>query len=230
MKLNKGFLALALVFVIVFSFAAVLQKQKEFDTAFQIGAQAVLSGKANPDSLSYSLLTFPVASNFGSISAERAPLPDNSTRAQMYSFVSANPGVQFRAICSGLGLSIGVVQFHLLCLQKAGFISAIRRGKYKRFFVAGKFTLRQMETIAALRLSTVKCILKALLEGKCVSHGELAAQVGISSQGLSWQMNRLRKSGLVKETRYCLSVTYSVEKKCVSHLTEVLSLLDSEVL
>jgi predicted transcriptional regulator len=226
MKLNRNLLVLALVFVMVFSFSGLLQKQKEVDAAFQINGQTVLFEETNAKTLSYSLLAFPISFNFANTLAERAPLPDNDTRTAIYNYISANPGVQFRAICSGLCLSIGVVQFHLALLQKAGLISAIRKGKYKRFFAAGKFTLKQMETIATLRLSTVKNILKALLEGKHVSHHELAGQLRISSQGLTWQMNRLREAGIIQENRNGLNVTYTIGKTQVSLVTQAMALLE----
>ncbi len=226
MKLNRNLLTLALVFVMVFSFAGLLQKQKEVDAAFQVNPQTVLSEKTNAKTLPYNMLAFPIAFNVGGALAERAPLPDNTTRTAIYNFISANPGVQFRAICNGLGLSIGVVQFHLALLQKTGLISAIRKGRYKRFFAAGKFTLKQMETIATLRLSTVKSILKTLLEGKRVSHRELAAQLCISSQGLTWQMNRLRETGIIQENRNSLNVTYTIEKTHVPVVTQAMTLLE----
>jgi len=225
MKLNKSLVALCLVFVIAFSFSGLLQKQIEFETAFQVNPLTAITEKANARTLHYDMLTFPVTLNFKPTLAERSPLPENSTRMEIYNFISANPGFQFRAICSGLGLSIGVVQFHLALLQKAGLISAIRKGKYKRFFAKGEFTLKQMETIATLRLSTVKSIVKSLLEGKQVPHHKLAAQLSISSQGLTWQMNRLRKTGIVQENRDGLNVTYAIEKKYVPIVTEAIIFL-----
>ncbi|MBZ5529387.1 MAG: winged helix-turn-helix transcriptional regulator [Acidobacteriia bacterium] len=221
MKLNRAIIALTLAFVLAFSFAALLQKQKEFDAASKTNALTLFTTQ-------YSTLTFPSAINLAVPLAEKPPLPDNLTRNAILDFVSANPGVQFRAICSGLGLSVGVVQFHLAVLQKAGFVSYIRKGKFKRFFAAGKFTRKQMETIATLRLSTVKNILKALLEGKRLSHHELSARVSISSQGLTWQMSRLRETGLIQETKNGLNVAYTLENACVPLVTETIALLEKQ--
>lgn len=236
MKLNRSLLALSLAFVMVFSLAGLLQKQKDADSAFQVSAQTALTEKTHAKTLYcaltyppplYNALTFPLTFNVEGTLAEKAPLPDNSTRTEIYNFISANPGVQFRAICSGLGLSIGVVQFHLALLQKAGLISAVHKGKYKRFFAVGKFTLKQMETIATLRLNTVKNILKMLLEGKRVPHHELAVKLSISSQGLTWQMNRLRETGIIQENRNGLSVTYSIEHTHVPLVTAAITLIEA---
>ncbi len=222
MKLNKGLLALILAFAIVFSIAGLLQRQKDFDSAFQANAQTALT---NPQH--YTAWTFLATYNFESTFAEKAPLPDNSTRTEIYNFINANPGVQFRAICSSLGLPIGVVQFHIAILQKNGLVNAIRKGRYKRFFTSGRFSRKQMETIATLRLSTVRNILKTLLQGKRVSHHELAMHLSISSQGLTWQMNRLRQTGLIQENRKHLTVSYSLETAYIPIVTETITLIEN---
>jgi predicted transcriptional regulator len=221
MKPNKSWLALILAFVIVFSIAGLLQRQKDFNSAFQANAQTALT---NPQH--YTAWTFLATYNLATF-AEKAPLPNNSTRTEIYNFINANPGVQFRAICSSLGLPIGVVQFHIAILQKNGLVNAIRKGKYKRFFTSGRFSRKQMETIATLRLSTVRNILKILLQGKRVSNHELAMRLSISSQGLTWQMNRLRQTGLILENRKHLTVSYSLETAYIPIVTETITLLEN---
>jgi predicted transcriptional regulator len=235
LKLNRGLLGLALAFVIVFSVASLVQKQKDVDAAFQVSAHTALTEKLNVRAMycsldyplpHYNILVFPMAGNVEIAVTEKALHPDNSTRTQIYSFISANPGVQFRGICSGLGLSIGVVQFHLAQLQKSGLITSFCKGRYKRFFAAGKFTRKEMETIATLRLSTVKEILKSLLHTKRLSHHELAVQLKISSQGLTWQMNRLRETGIIQENRNGLNVTYTIETSHIPLLTAAITLIE----
>jgi predicted transcriptional regulator len=216
-KFTRALLALSLTLIIVCSLAASIQRQKEAD--------AILNHSTWTDVLCpYSSLASPTGYSITATFAEKAPLPVNATRTAIFNFVSANPGVQFRAICSSLGLSIGVVQFHLAVLQKAGLVVSIRKGKYKRFFQAGKFSRRQMETIATLRLNTVRDILRALLGKQKVSHHELAVEVRISSQGLTWQMNRLRSSGLIEETRDGLNVTYNLQQMQVLAVTQAINI------
>ncbi len=219
MKLNRALIALTLAFVVALSFAAMIQKQKEFDATFEASAPTTFVTQ-------HDLLTFPSTFNLASAMAEKAPLQTNFTRNAILNFVTTNPGVQFRAICSSLGLTVGVVQFHIAVLQKAGLVTYIRKGKYKRFFAAGKFSKKQMETIAHLRLNTVKNIFKALLEGKNLSHHELAMHVSISSQGLTWQMNRLRETGFIAETRNGLNVTYALHQTCVPLVADAFAALE----
>ncbi len=235
MKLNKNLLAVTLVFIVAFSVAGLIERQLQAETILQDSTHHAVTQHPNDIQGIYAAMAYPLSHydqvslfNTGSQSAffEKAPLPDNSTRNEIYRFISANPGVQFRAICGGLGLSIGVVQFHLAQLQRSGLITGIRKGRYKRFFVAGRYSLRQMEAIAAFRLRTVKSILLALLSGKQVSHNRLATHVSISSQGLTWQMARLKSTGLIVETRSGLKVTYSLRPSCIRVLSEAASIVD----
>jgi DNA-binding transcriptional ArsR family regulator len=232
-KLKKDLLGLCLVLTLAVSLAAVLERQKEADSWAQTTKSAIQRGLSSqawhlivdcPVSNSYLLSTW--TTRVTPAFAEKAPLPDNSTRTEILNFIAENPGVQFRAICAGLGLSIGVVQFHVGQLLKNALITSHRKGRYKRFFT-GKFSRAEMEAISAARLGRVRCILKALLEGKALSHRELAERAGISSQGLTWQMNRLRETGFVEETRDGLRVSYEVNQKWVALVSSAIELLEN---
>jgi predicted transcriptional regulator len=157
---------------------------------------------------------------------EPVPALNNSTRIEIYGFIKANPGVQFRGICSQLGLSIGLAQFHLGVLKKAGLISFIRDGRYKRYFESKKFSQKEMEIVSLLRHETVRSILKAMLIRKEMSHGELACQLSITSQGLTWQMNRLKKMGVVQNSKDGMKVIYSLEDPYTPALTEIMNLVE----
>ncbi len=234
MKLNKNLIALILAFVIALSLAGLLQKQHDAEASFQASVHDTTASPLarvthctlNYPAIRCNTLTFTATFNLQGPAAERAPLAENCTRTEIFNFITANPGVQFRAICTSLSLPIGVVQFHIAILQKVGLVNAIRRGRYKRFFAAGSFTRKQMETLAALRLNTVKNILKTLLNGKAVSHHELASCLSISSQGLTWQMNRLRETGLITETRNGLNVTYALAQTQVPLVAEMMTFIE----
>jgi predicted transcriptional regulator len=152
--------------------------------------------------------------------------PTNSTRAMIYDFIKDNPGVQFRGICNELGLAIGLAEFHLGVLKKAGLISFIRDGRYKRFFEAKRFSLKEMQLISLLRHKTVSNILRSILTTKTMSHSELAYQLSITSQGLTWQMNQLKKAGVVQQSSEGIKAFYTLEETCAPILTEIMSLVE----
>ncbi len=214
MTLQKSSLALLLSFVIIFSFVAAIQMEKNNVlvnnaisrlTAFsenQIAYQDV--AKESPVSI----------------------INSSSTRLAVYDFISANPGVQFRGICAGLSIAIGTAEFHLGVLKKAGLISFVRDGKYKRFFVSKKFSLKEMKLISLLRHDTIRNIIKKIGTEKAVPHSKLASHLCITSQGLTWQINRLREEGIINETSNGIRITYSLNETYVQVVPELLCIIE----
>jgi predicted transcriptional regulator len=235
LRQTRALVAFFLILVISVSFATLIQREKNafFSATTSMGsAQLVIF-----DGTTYNLLTFPTLAHHlstyltpfildVSVAEKTTPVFNNSTRVEIYDFITANPGVQFRGICDQLGLSIGLAEFHLGVLKKAGLISFFRDGRYKRFFKSNRFSQKEMEMISLLRHDTTGVILKTVLEGKKMSHGELACQLSITSQGLSWQMSRLKKDGVVRERKEGMKVIYSIEETYASVLPEAISLLE----
>jgi len=235
LRLTKFLLAFFLASVIAFSFAGLIQKEKSAVFSFE-------ASKGSPPSLSlnrapYNLLTFPTFTYHfptfltpfvidAQVTERPVPVLDNSTRIEIYDFIKDNPGVQFRGICNELGLSIGLAQFHLGILKKAGLVSFIRDGRYKRYFESNKFSQKEMGMISLLRHETAKNILKAMLDRKKMSHSELASQLSITSQGLTWQMNRLKKVGVVQGNEDGIKVIYSLEEAYAPVLTETMNIVE----
>ncbi len=162
----------------------------------------------------------PPASNLGRLAATvpivvGAGLHGNGalnqpTRIEIYDYVRANPGVHFRGICDGLGLSVGVVQYHLDLLEHAGLISSYIDGANKRYFEAGAYSQADMKLISISRHQTTAEILNILVHGSAV-HRDIAQALGISSQALTWQMNQLRAAGLISAEKVGVNVNYCLK-------------------
>jgi len=230
--MGRIFVTLSLVFVITISFAALVQKQKTAMLPFRSSNSLPQSAVVN--SFSCSLLTFPncesplfLVSSVPRVNNAETPASvlSNSTRTELYDFIQANPGIQFRGICNQLGLSIGLVQFHLGVLTKAGLISFFRDGKYKRFFASKRFSKKQMRIISVLRHETAGSILRTILERNEVSHCKLANELSITSQGLTWQMNLLRKNHLIVESKANKKLLYYIKYANTALLTEMAKLV-----
>lgn len=108
-------------------------------------------------------------------------------------------------------MPIGVLQYHLSLLVNGGLISAYSDGRYKRYFESRKFTETEVKAISILRHETAGRILVTLVEKQCALHKELAVQLGISSQALSWQMNRLEEMGVIRKKAEGLEVKYTLD-------------------
>lgn len=156
---------------------------------------------------------------------ENSRLLNQSTRMEIYSFVKGNPGIHFRGICDKLGLSIGVVQYHLSLLTSAGLLSVCNDGRCKRYFESKAFEEADMKTISLLRHQTPRRILTAMSQGSSILHKDLACMLGMSSQALTWQINRLKKTGFLEAVKEGMSVKYFLNRKDAMFLKQYLSLV-----
>jgi len=216
MSLKRPLLALVLSLFIAFSFIALIQLEK--NNSLSLNLNTSFASK-----FSFYSPTFSIQTSFNDVNKEAQFISvDNSTRTDIYEFIVANPGIQFRGICTGLDIAIGTAEFHLGVLKKAGLISFFRDGKYKRFFASKKFSQKEMRLIALLRHETIREIVKTISSEKTVSHCKLASDLAITSQGLTWQMNRLREEGIIQENYAGLKVTYSLNDLYVKGLPELL--------
>jgi len=210
--LKRAVFVFVLVSIVLVSFAALLQQQ-------------TLVGAITTNT--YCLLALPTS--FGNnVGANNQASLSNGTRTQIYSYVEANPGIQFRGICTALSLPVGLAQYHLGVLVKSGLISFIRDGKYKRFFLSKKFSRKVMLTISLLRHKTAKRILEALLNKKKLSHGELAREVSITSQALTWQIKRLGKTPFLLQAAEGLRTVHSLNEASAPLLVQYLALVEKK--
>jgi predicted transcriptional regulator len=147
---------------------------------------------------------------------------NQTTRMQIYNFITDNPGINFRGICGALALPIGVVQYHLSVLDKGNLISDCRDGRNKRFFKSRKFSDTEMKIISALRHETVEKILSILHDEESEAHGKLARRLDISSQALTWHMKQLQKDGLVTGLAEGLTIKYSLVEEQADTIKECL--------
>lgn len=214
MKRNSVLSASLIVLVLSFSFLAIASSQ--------VGNVCMYTIRNVDDT---QRLMFSVPLIFGAGCHENIRLLNQSTRMEIYNFVKNNPGIHFRGICNGLGLSIGVVQYHLDLLTSAGLLSVYHDGRCKRFFESKIFTEIDMKTISLLRRNTTRKILTDLLQSDSIFHKDLARRLCISSQALTWQMNRLRKTGLIEALKEGMSIKYLLSEENVMLLKQCLSLI-----
>jgi DNA-binding transcriptional ArsR family regulator len=230
--LKRAIIALVLASIVLVSFAALMHQQQSFTFSITPTSPRLIQVYSGIPSLRavttdpYCLLALPTAS-FSVSNASQAPF-NNGTRTQIYNYIEGNPGVQFRGVCAALSLPVGLAQYHLGVLVKSGLVSFIRDGRYKRFFLSKKFSRKEMLTISMLRHETAKRILEALLRKKQLSHGELACEVSITSQALTWQMKRLGKTEFVLQANEGLRTIYSLDENSTPLLMQYLALVEEK--
>jgi len=121
-----------------------------------------------------------------------------TTRGEIMAFILTNPGVYMREVSEDLGLSMGVVQYHIWVLSKNGEIEECKTGKYRRFFGAARYGETERKVISLLRQGKVGKILTLLSEEQPLTHVKLAEVLGLSSQALTWHAKRLESMGIIE--------------------------------
>lgn len=83
------------------------------------------------------------------------------------------------------------------------------------------------EVLAALADETRRMILQKLQEGK-INSGELANAVGLSPQALSYHLAKLKKSGLIYETKEKNFIYYELDLTVLDEAIVWMSTLKGE--
>jgi predicted transcriptional regulator len=162
-----------------------------------LALQAMASRDSGQRTASMSALAYSPASLQGwSYAGFFAASTNSSTRAEVYSFIVDNPGVNLRGLSVKLGLPLGDVEYHVWTLMKDGVIADLRTGRYRHFFQAGRYSQEEMKVISLMRQGTTGRIMESLSHAS-MQHKALAAEMGVTSQGLTWQMGRLKDAGVV---------------------------------
>ena len=125
-----------------------------------------------------------------------------TNREVILSYITANPGVYLRELSEDLGLCMGVVQYHVWALTRDGQVEDCRSGRFRRFFRARTYQETERIVMSLLKQGTTGRILALLARRQPLAHTKLAWILGISSQGLSWQMGRLRRYGIIEASTF----------------------------
>jgi DNA-binding transcriptional ArsR family regulator len=235
LRLPRAFLTLFLASIIALSFIALILRSR--GSSFAASSPntltlPVIAANHRWDALSapswaFRFLAYPTQFAANVPVAEGSGALSNCTRLRMYEFIKANPGMQFRGICNGLGLCIGLAQFHLGVLKKAGLISFVRDGRYKRYFESKKYSKMEISLICLFRRGIVRDIFRNLLDKKKMSHGELAQELSVTSQGLTWQMNRLKKARVIQVCTDRKNVIYSSKEFQTTMFAQIVGLVEN---
>jgi predicted transcriptional regulator len=224
-QLLTTIVVIALVAVAAGAFSAQLYEQTQFKYSYQYRHEVTVSSLASLNAVTinqYTLLAVTPSLSTATSQPTQTYL-NNTTRSEIFNYIGENPGAGFRTIAAALCLPLGLAEYHLGVLVKSGLVSYVRDGRYKRFFVAKRYSKGEMQTISLLRHRTTKRIIEALLHKKMLSHSRLADEVEITSQALTWQMKTLRGTRFVLEVNDGLKTIYSLNEASAPVLVKYLS-------
>ena len=120
-----------------------------------------------------------------------------TSRLTIYNYIQENPAVHLRKISSDLSISIGSVQYHIDRLVEGGLIESERDSKYRRFFLAKKYSEFEKRLLSLMNRPTTSMIIKLICKKGEIQHQSLASSLGITSQAISWQVKLLKGQGII---------------------------------
>jgi len=131
-------------------------------------------------------------------------------RGIIYEYIRGHPGAHVRALAKDLRLATGDLQYHLLWLERHGFVKTMKSGFYRFVYPTMVFKEEEELLLAVLSQEAPREILLTLLHEEGMTQGELAKALGHSQPTISWHMDRLVQRGVVTRRRERGGVVYGV--------------------
>ena len=124
---------------------------------------------------------------------KRENLLDNAIRRRIFDHVKENPGTHYRAILNALGLSMGVLSYHLNRLEKDQYLTSRQDGMFRRFYVKGP------KREARFVLSAIQeLIIIVIRENPGISQTRIAEKANVSRKVVNYHANILQQAGIIR--------------------------------
>lgn len=149
-------------------------------------------------------------------------------RGRLYGYIESNPGIHLSALTRLSGLGNNQATYHLDRLEKEGRIWSIREGRLLVFFADSvpvgnpisspileiNFSKNSIKRAILMELNKVD-----LMDIKEPNGGQLAKEIGISPQVISYHLRSLIRWEMVNRKRIGLKVSLSITKLGIEALT-----------
>ena len=171
-----------------------------------------------------SLLIFGIGINKFSDFFNPAVELEQDTRSRIFNLILEDEGIHLREVCRKMNKKMGVIQYHINVLEKAGLISSLKDGRYRRFFINNRHDSDSKRNliISVLKREPSLKILETLLEKEKVYHNDLANLLQISSQAITWHIKRLQAYELIDYKKEGKQKFYFIKEDVIPLLTSIL--------
>ena len=123
------------------------------------------------------------------------------SRRRIYEFLLANPGVHLRRIGQALGMSTGMLSYHLMYLEREGMLKSEADGHRKRYFIARAFMEAQRRILGVLRQGVPRKIVVEILFYGERTFSQLREATGVSKSTLSYHLQKMMARDLLLRHR-----------------------------
>ncbi len=140
---------------------------------------------------------------------EKDEILENEVRETLYELVQDDPGIHAHALSEEADVGWGTTVYHLRRLERNGFVTSEKKGRYRRFFPAAGYLARQREVLSVLQNETTNDIARVILKEPGLNQKAICEELDISPSLANWHINRLMDADLVERERRGRTVHYT---------------------
>ena len=131
-------------------------------------------------------------------------------RQKLFTLISECPGIHFRDAQRRTQSATGSLTYHLDCLVKVGLLTAVRDGKYLRYYACKEMPIEEKGILELARRKTDRHILLLLLQNETNTNEQLSKTLNLSPSTISWHMKKLVETNFLSVKTDGRRVFYSV--------------------
>lgn len=152
--------------------------------------------------LSYitSLITglFIAAKFFPPVAGRIKHVLDNKKRRIIYEHISECPGMSIKELADVINISRETLRYHLVCLEQSNKITVKMTDHSGRLFPNhNQFSDIERSIINICHNPTQVQIISLIIKYPGIRNSDLKDELNISKSAVTWQMNKLKKAGLL---------------------------------
>lgn len=122
----------------------------------------------------------------------RPELLADERRGEIHARIAAMPGITLTELSREAGVGVGALVHHLRMLERHGFLTSRRDGRFRRFYVAGG-----APAVAPSVSGGVQGQILGLLAAGPLTRPEIGNHLALSQQGVSYHVKGLERAGRV---------------------------------
>lgn len=134
-----------------------------------------------------------------------------NSRRKIYEYLLVNPGMHLRRIGQALGISTGMLSYHLTYLEREGLLKSEAEGHRKRYFIARAFVEAQRHILGILRQDVPRRIVVDILAHGDRTFSELRETAGVSKSTLSYHLQKMVERDLLVRSRRERESVFSIK-------------------
>jgi predicted transcriptional regulator len=138
----------------------------------------------------------------------------NDVRGEIYDFIIKNPGIRYRELIRLVGVSNGVLTYHLGMLEKFGEIRVERMSNKRvtRYFTVN-IPREDSNIISCFKSKVIRNIVFFVLNNDLCTFNELVDHTCKAPSTISWHIKKLREAGILRIIHGNDRILYSLTDK-----------------